>query len=216
RYNDDYHELIICLGSPKGQITQKAFVRLHIVAADRPDLVEPMFSGLAERFPEVTNWVWIVNPKKNNSYTDLPYRVWRGKHYITERLGGYDFQISPISFFQTNPRQAERLYQLVKDFLGQTLPEGQNQHPVIYDLYSGTGSIGIFVSDLADKIVGIEYVEEAIRDAKVNVELNGLENFAFYAGDMKKILTDELVAKEGKPNVIIADPPRAGMDPKVV
>ncbi|MEL7531131.1 MAG: 23S rRNA (uracil(1939)-C(5))-methyltransferase RlmD [Bacteroidota bacterium] len=187
-----------------------------IVADDRLDLVDPMFSHLVERFPQVTNWVWIVNPKKNNSYTDLPYRIWRGEPFITEKLGEYQFRISPVSFFQTNPRQAERLYGVVKDFLKETLPTDQSQHPVIYDLYSGTGSIGIFVSELAQKVVGIEYVEDAIRDARVNVELNELPNFSFYAGDMKKILTDELVSREGSPNLIIADPPRAGMDPKVV
>ncbi|MFK7922121.1 MAG: 23S rRNA (uracil(1939)-C(5))-methyltransferase RlmD [Bacteroidia bacterium] len=187
-----------------------------IVADDRLDLVEPVFTHLAERFPQVTNWVWVVNPKKNNSYTDLPYRIWQGSPFITEELGGYQFRISPVSFFQTNPRQAERLYGVIKDFMAQSLPEGQSQHPVVYDLYSGTGSIGIFVSELAQKVVGIEYVEDAIKDARVNVELNDISNFSFYAGDMKKILTDELVDREGKPDLIIADPPRAGMDPKVV
>lgn len=187
-----------------------------IVADDSLDLIDPVFTHLMERFPQVTNWVWIVNPKKNNSYTDLPYRIWQGSPFITEKLGDYQFRISPVSFFQTNPRQAERLYGVVKDFMAQTLPEGQSQHPVVYDLYSGTGSIGIFVSELAQKVVGIEYVEDAIKDARVNIELNGLSNFSFYAGDMKKILTDELVDREGSPNVIIADPPRAGMDPKVV
>ncbi|MEM6342495.1 MAG: 23S rRNA (uracil(1939)-C(5))-methyltransferase RlmD [Bacteroidota bacterium] len=187
-----------------------------IVADDRLDLIDPLFSHLVERFPQVTNWVWIVNQKKNNSYTDLAYRLWRGEPFITEKLGQYSFRISPVSFFQTNPRQAERLYGVVKEFFEETLPEGQSQQPVLYDLYSGTGSIGIFVSKLAKKVVGIEYVEDAIRDARVNVELNELLNFSFYAGDMKKILTDELVSREGSPNVIIADPPRAGMDPKVV
>ena len=187
-----------------------------IVAEDRPDLINPLFQYLANEYPAVSSWVWIVNPKKNNSYTDLAFKVWQGEPYITEQLGSFQFRISPVSFFQTNPRQAKRLYDVVRSYLESTLPSPQSSHPVVYDLYSGTGSIGIYVSDLAQKIVGIEYVEDAIRDARINVQLNKLAHFSFYAGDMKKILTDELLEREGSPNVIIADPPRQGMDPKVV
>ena len=147
----------------------------------------------------------------------MDYHTWQGNPYIIEELGGFKFKIRPTSFFQTNPVQAEQLYNVVKAFLEETLPEGQTTHQTVYDLYSGTGSIGIFVSDLVEKIVGIEYVESAIEDARENVTLNNLDGkFSFYAGDMKDILNDELVSREGKPDVIIADPPRQGMVPKVV
>jgi 23S rRNA (uracil1939-C5)-methyltransferase len=147
----------------------------------------------------------------------LPYTVWKGPAYLTEQLGDFRFRISPTSFFQTNPSQAARLYEVVREFLAASLPKGQTQHGVVYDLYSGTGSIGIFVSKLARHIVGIEYVDSAVADAWENVRLNGLEDqFSFYAGDLQALLTEELTEKEGAPDVIIVDPPRAGMAPKVV
>lgn len=187
-----------------------------IVAEDDLSQVERLFKPLSEQFPEVTSWVWMHNPKLNNSFADLPYRVWKGPAYITENLGGFDFRISPTSFFQTNPKQADQLYGVVKRMLTEVLPEGQPKHNCVYDLYTGTGSIGIYVSELAKKIVGIEYVESSISDAWKNVKLNNLDHFSFYSGDMKKILTDELIQKEGKADVMICDPPRAGMDTKVV
>lgn len=187
-----------------------------IVAEDDLKQVERLFKPLSEQFKEVTSWVWMHNPKLNNSFGDLPYQVWQGQAYITEQLGGFDFRISPTSFFQTNPKQAGQLYSVVKKMLKEILPAGQEKHGRVYDLYAGTGSIGIYVSDLAEKIVGIEYVEASISDAWKNVQLNGLNHFSFYAGDMKKILNDELLQKEGKADVMICDPPRAGMDAKVV
>lgn len=187
-----------------------------IVGKDDPEMVGKIFTHLEGKFPEITNYLWIHNHKANSSFSDLPFRSWKGPEYITERLGFFDFRISPTSFFQTNPRQAGRLYGVVKDWLADSLPEGKEKHPVVYDLYSGTGSIGIFVAELAEKIVGVEYVESSIADAWENVKLNDLDHFAFYAGDMKKILTPEFVDMQGRPDVIIADPPRAGMDPKVV
>lgn len=187
-----------------------------IVAEDDLKQVERLFEPLSERFKEVTSWVWMHNPKLNNSFSDLPYQVWKGPAHITEQLGGFDFRISPTSFFQTNPKQADQLYSVVKRMLKEVLPENQDKHACVYDLYTGTGSLGIYVSDLAEKIVGIEYVETSISDAWKNVQINGLNNFAFYAGDMKKILNDELIQKEGKADVMICDPPRAGMDTKVV
>lgn len=187
-----------------------------IVSRNEPDTIDFIFTHLAERFPEITNLLWIHNDKANSSFSDLPFRAWKGTDYITERMGFFDFRISPTSFFQTNPRQAVRLYEVVKSWLKASLPEGKSRHEVVYDLYSGTGSIGIFVAELAAHIVGVEYVDPAVADARENVRLNGLEHFSFHAGDMKKILTPEFVEAEGRPDVIIADPPRAGMDPKVV
>ena len=188
-----------------------------IVAQNEPGIIDTIFNHLAEKFPQITQFVWIHNPKLNSSYGDLDYQVWRGEPYIIEKLGDYRFKIRPTSFFQTNPLQAEKLYGVVKAFLKETLAADQPSHDIIYDLYSGTGSIGIFVSKLAEKIVGIEYVQAAVDDARENVQLNQLDDkFSFYAGDMKDLLNDELIAKEGRPNVVIADPPRQGMVPKVV
>jgi 23S rRNA (uracil1939-C5)-methyltransferase len=187
-----------------------------IVADDDLKQVERLFKPLSEQFPEVSSWIWMHNPKLNNSFSDLPYQVWKGPAYITEQLGGFNFMISPTSFFQTNPKQADQLYGVVRRMLQEVLPEGQEKHNCVYDLYAGTGSIGIYVSELAEKIVGIEYVESSINDAWKNVKLNNLDHFSFYAGDMKKILSDELIGKEGKADVVICDPPRAGMDAAVV
>ncbi len=194
------------------------FMVILVVAEDDPNRIDEIFSHLSEQFPDITSFVWVHNQKLNSSYNDLPYRVWSGPAFLTEQLGGYDFRIRPISFFQTNPKQAEALYGVVRSFLQETLPAETDQHSVLYDLYSGTGSIGIFVEKLAQKIVGIEYVDSAVKDAWENVRINQLDEsrFSFYAGDMRKILVPELVQKEGKPDVIIADPPRQGMDAKVV
>ncbi len=187
-----------------------------IVGQDEPAEVDRIFRHIEALFPEISHFLWIHNSKVNSSFSDLPFRVWKGEEAITERLGAFDFRISPTSFFQTNPLQAAQLYGVVKTWLQASLPEGRARHRVVYDLYAGTGSIGIFVAGLAEKVVGVEYVEPAVADAWENARINGLAHFSFHAGDMKKILTPEFVAAQGRPDVIIADPPRAGMDPKVV
>ncbi|MEZ4775266.1 MAG: 23S rRNA (uracil(1939)-C(5))-methyltransferase RlmD [Bacteroidia bacterium] len=188
-----------------------------VVNGNDMEVIAPILSHLEARFPQITDFIWVDNHKVNSVYADLPFHVWKGKPYITERLGTYDFRIRATSFFQTNPKQAAVLYGVVKSFLTEALPEGQNRFQTIYDLYSGTGSIGIYVSPLAEKIVGIEYVNAAVEDAWENVRINNLENqFSFYAGDMKDLLNDDLINKEGRPEVIIADPPRQGMAPQVV
>jgi 23S rRNA (uracil1939-C5)-methyltransferase len=189
-----------------------------VVSENRPEQVETLFRHLEALFPEITSFIWVLNAKFNSVYNDQPYQVWKGPGYYTEKLGPYSFRVRPVSFFQPNPGQAERLYGLVKEMLQEALPPGQARHKTLYDLYSGTGSIGIFVSELAEKIVGVEYVESAVQDAWENVRLNQLpeSQFSFYAGDMKELLTSELVEREGTPDVIVADPPRQGMDPRVV
>lgn len=188
-----------------------------IVNGDSPEPIDRIFSHLEAVFPQITEFIWINNPKQNSSFSELPFTVWKGNPYITERLGNFDFRIRPTSFFQTNPRQAERLYEVVRNFMAECLPEGENKFQTVYDLYSGTGSIGIFISGLAEKVVGIEYVESAVEDARENVRINQPETaFSFYAGDMKDLLSDDLVATEGRPDMIIADPPRQGMAPQVV
>lgn len=181
-----------------------------IVGEEDEDRATTCLHFLAESFPFLTSLIWMVNTKQNPSYGDLQARVYKGPAFLTEKLGSYQFRISPNSFFQTNTIQAARLYGVVKEWLG------PQKHRVLWDLYCGAGSIGIFVSDLAEKIIGVEYVEAAVKDAWQNAQLNGLSHFEFLAGDMKHLLNDELVKRWGQPEVVITDPPRAGMDAKVV
>jgi 23S rRNA (uracil1939-C5)-methyltransferase len=189
-----------------------------VVAENKPEIIGEICSHLESLFPnEISSYIWIHSEKLNSSFSDLPFKDWKGPEHIIESLDGYDFRISPTSFFQTNPLQAKALYGVVRDWIKELLPKEKISWATVYHLYSGTGSIGIFVEKLAEKIVGIEYVQSSVDDAYKNVALNGLEGkFSFYAGDMKKLLDDELVAKEGRPELIITDPARAGMDPAVV
>jgi 23S rRNA (uracil1939-C5)-methyltransferase len=179
------------------------------VGDDDQGPIDLLFTHLEEKFPQITSLLWVHNHKLNASYHDLVARVWKGNPHIVEHLGPWKFRISPTSFFQTNTTQAKRLYDVVRDFVGE-------KTNVIYDLYCGAGSIGIYVSDLAEKIVGVEYVGAAIHDAYENCKLNDLQHLKFYSGDLKYILNQEFVAKEGRPDVIITDPPRGGMDEPVV
>ncbi len=179
--------------------------------------IDRIFEYVEENHPEVSSFLWIESQKLNSSFQDLSFHLWKGTPYITEQIGQYRFHISPTSFFQPNPAQAARFYGIIRSWAREMLPESTYRYRTIYDLYSGTGSIGIFISELAEKIVGIEYVQAAVDDAWRNVKLNQLEDkFSFYTGDMKEILRSEVAANEGKPDFVIADPPRQGMDPKVV
>lgn len=165
---------------------------------------------LLKQFPQITTLLYTINTKRNDSMQDLEPQVYFGNGYITERLEKFEFKISPKSFFQTNSKQAEVLYQVTRDFAELTGKE------VVYDLYCGTGSIGIFCSEQAKKIIGVEFVAEAIEDAKLNASLNGLTETAFFAGDVIKVCDDAFFETHGKPDVIITDPPRAGMHEKLV
>ncbi len=160
--------------------------------------------------PEITTLLYTINPKWNDTIYDLEPIIYFGEGFIIEKLGAYDFIISPKSFFQTNTEQAVQLYQITKDFAGLTGNE------ILYDLYCGTGSIGIFCSDGAKKIIGVELIEDAIQDARKNAALNKIENTAFFAGDVIKICNESFFAEHGKPDVVITDPPRAGMHEKLV
>lgn len=160
--------------------------------------------------PNITTLHYTINGKMNDSIHDLEVQEYFGKGYIEETLENFRFKISPKSFFQTNTYQAETLYQITRDFAGLT---GQE---VLYDLYCGTGSIGIFCSQSAKKVIGIEVVEEAIKDAVVNASMNGLDHCHFFAGDVATICTDAFFETHGKPDVIITDPPRAGMHEKLI
>ncbi len=188
-----------------------------IVGQDRPKDVRNIFSHLEELFPEITHQVWFLNEKKNNFYTDLEPRILKGSEYLKETIGPWRFRIRPTSFFQTNPKQAEVLYDVVKQFLHEAIGGDDQKTSALYDLYSGTGSIGIYLKPWAEKVVGIEYVESAVQDARDNLSENGLtDGFSFHAGDMKDLLTHDLIQKEGKPDVIVADPPRQGIAPQVI
>ena len=169
-----------------------------------------LLQHVADTFPEITSLLYVDNQKFNDTYNDLDLQVFKGNDHIYETMDGLKFKVGAKSFYQTNTEQAFRLYSVVRDFAGLTGGE------LVYDLYTGTGTIANFVSRYARKVVGIEYVPEAIEDAKVNSEINGISNTDFYAGDMKDILTDDFIAEHGRPDIIITDPPRAGMHPDVV
>ena len=171
---------------------------------------EKLFTHLLKEVPEITTLLYTINPKWNDSIYDLVPQVYFGSGYINEILGAFKFKISPKSFFQTNTRQAEKLYTVTRDFAALTGKE------IVYDLYCGTGSIGIFLSKGAKKIIGVEVIEDAIEDAKENAALNNIAHADFFAGDVIKICNDDFFALHGRPDVIITDPPRAGMHEKLV
>ncbi len=169
-----------------------------------------LMEALADRFPQITSLLYVDNQKCNDTFGDLKLTLYKGNDHIFEIMEGLRFKVGPKSFYQTNTDQAYHLYSVARQFAGLTGEE------VVYDLYTGTGTIANFVARSAKKVVGIEYVPEAIEDAKVNSDINGIGNTLFFAGDMKDILTDEFIAGHGRPDVIITDPPRAGMHPDVV
>ena len=178
----------------------------HEAESDRKALLD----HLLLKVPAITTLLYTINPKWNDTIYDLEPQVYFGKGFITEKLGHLEFMISPKSFFQTNTAQAVKLYSVTKDFANLSGSE------IVYDLYCGTGSIGLYVSDKAKKVIGVEVVADAIEDAKKNAALNGIEHADFYAGDVIKICNDEFFANHGKPDVVITDPPRAGMHDKLV
>lgn len=169
-----------------------------------------LLDAVAEEFPEITSLLYIVNQKPNDTITDQVVEVWKGNDHIFEEMEGLKFKIGPKSFYQTNSEQAYNLYKITRDFAGLTGNE------LVYDLYTGTGTIANFVSKQSKQVIGIEYVADAIEDAKVNSAINGIDNTLFFAGDMKDILTNEFIEQYGRPDVIITDPPRAGMHDDVI
>lgn len=171
---------------------------------------EDLLEAIANEFPQITSLLYIINQKANDTITDQEVLTWRGNNYIFEEMEGLKFMIGPKSFYQTNSEQAYNLYKITRDFAQLTGNE------LVYDLYTGTGTIANFVAKMSKKVVGIEYVADAIEDAKVNSVNNNIDNTLFYAGDMKDILTQEFINEHGRPDVIITDPPRAGMHADVV
>ncbi|MSP08210.1 MAG: 23S rRNA (uracil(1939)-C(5))-methyltransferase RlmD [Chitinophagaceae bacterium] len=181
-----------------------------ILGYDGGEKREALLNLFLKKFPQITTLLYTINEKRNDSMQDLVPQVYYGNGYITESLENFDFKISPKSFFQTNSKQAESLYQVTRSFAELTGKE------VVYDLYCGTGSIGIFCSQHAKKIIGVEVVADAIEDAKENARINNLTQTAFFAGDVIDICDDAFFDTHGKPDVIITDPPRAGMHDKLV
>ncbi len=169
-----------------------------------------LLDNLLEKVPSITTLLYTINKKWNDTIYDLTPQVYVGKGFVIEQLEEFKFKIGPKSFFQTNTQQAEKLYSITRDFAGLSGNE------IVYDLYCGTGSIGIFISKLAKKIIGVEVIAEAIEDAKVNAALNNITHADFFAGDVIKICDDDFFATHGRPDVIITDPPRAGMHEKLV
>ncbi len=178
----------------------------HEAESDRIELLNHLLAEV----PAITTLLYTINPKWNDSIYDLKPQVYFGNGYVMEKLNNLDFIISPKSFFQTNTLQAEKLYQVAENFAGLTGNE------IVYDLYCGTGSIGIFVSGRAKKIIGVEVVEEAVEDAYKNARLNNINHAHFFAGDVIKICNDDFFETHGRPDVVITDPPRAGMHQKLI
>lgn len=177
---------------------------------DEKEQQEDLLTAVATEFPQITSLLYIVNQKANDTITDQDVLVWKGNDCIYEEMEGLKFKIGPKSFYQTNSEQAYNLYKIARDFANLSGDE------LVYDLYTGTGTIANFVASKAKKVVGIEYVEDAILDARVNSQINKIDNTLFYAGDMKDILTQDFINEHGRPDVIITDPPRAGMHDDVI
>ena len=174
------------------------------------DKSKELLQYVADSFPQITSLMYLDNQKCNDTIGDQDIKVFKGNDHIYLLMEDLKFKVGPKSFYQTNTEQAYHLYCVAREFAGLTGSE------LVYDLYTGTGTIANFVSRKARKVIGIEYVPEAIEDAKINSDVNGISNTLFYAGDMKDILTDEFIAEHGRPDVIITDPPRAGMHPDVI
>jgi 23S rRNA (uracil1939-C5)-methyltransferase len=169
-----------------------------------------LLQDIADKFPQITSLLYVDNQKCNDTFGDLDIQVFKGNDHIYETMENLKFKVGPKSFYQTNTDQAYHLYSVAREFANLSGNE------LVYDLYTGTGTIANFIARSAKKVIGIEYVPEAIEDAKVNSSINHIDNTLFYAGDMKDILNDEFIKEHGRPDVIITDPPRAGMHPDVV
>ena len=181
-----------------------------VFGEDNETAIADVMGAVKEQFPQITSLMYVVNLKVNDSLTDQEFILYSGRDYIEEEMEGLKFRVGAKSFYQTNSEQAYELYKVARNFAGLTGKE------LVYDLYTGTGTIANFVARQAREVIGIEYVPEAIEDAKLNSRINGIENTKFFAGDMKDVLTGEFVAYHGIPDVMIVDPPRAGMHEDVV
>lgn len=181
-----------------------------VFGEDDRERINTLLNAVAEEFPEITSLLYVVNTKVNDTIADQEIILFKGREFIEEEMESLKFRVGPKSFYQTNSRQAHRLYSVAREFARLTGDE------LVYDLYTGTGTIACFIAPKARHVVGIEYVPEAIEDAKINAAVNGLDNTEFYAGDMKNVLTADFIEAHGRPDVMIVDPPRAGMHEDVV
>ncbi len=181
-----------------------------LVVSKRTKEVMQMMEFLTIKFPMISSLQYVINQKLNDTITNLDIILYKGTPYICENMEDLTFKVGPVSFFQTNSQQAYKLYSIAREFAA------ISQNDIVYDLYTGTGTIANFIARKAKKVVGIEYVDAAIEDARENSSINGIQNTLFYAGDIAKVLTPEFINENGIPNIIITDPPRAGMHPKVI
>ena len=193
------------------------FMVIIIINEENSIVRNELIPALSEKFPQIISIMLVINPKFNDTISDLPFECLKGDPYLIEtmkspRIGFEDlsFRDGPVSFFQTNVYQAERLYKAAFDLADVSGDE------LMYDLYTGTGTIALYFSRFVKKVVGIEYVEEAIADARINAQINNIDNATFYAGDMAKVLDDAFIVENGTPDIIVTDPPRAGMADKVI
>lgn len=198
-------------------------VQFHYDEPGDEEKAKDLLEHIATAFPQITSLIYVDNQKGNDTIGDMELTTYKGTDFIYETMEGLKFKVGPKSFYQTNTEQAYHLYEVAREFaLDQTASglsngnETSEAKPLVYDLYTGTGTIANFVARHAKKVVGIEYVPEAIEDAKINSQINGIDNTEFFAGDMKDILTPEFIKVHGRPDIIITDPPRAGMHPDVV
>lgn len=192
----------------RNSVIDEWMVILQVASED--EKIFGLLEHLKVNFPQITSLQYVVNDKINETFHELEVKLYSGEAFIMEEMEGIKFKVGPKSFYQTNAPQAYELYKIARDFAGLTGKE------VVYDLYTGTGTIANFIAKNAKEVVGLEYVEDAIEDAKVNSEINGITNTSFYAGDMKDLLNDDFMSQHAKPDVIITDPPRAGMHESVV
>ena len=199
---------VIFRNSQSGELM--VIFQFHYDETGGADDAKALLQHIADKFPEITSLLYLDNQKCNDTIGDQEILTFKGTDHIYELMEDLRFKVGPKSFYQTNTEQAYHLYSVVRELAGLTGSE------LVYDLYTGTGTIANFVAKKARKVIGIEYVPEAIEDAKVNSDINGITNTLFFAGDMKDILNDDFIALHGRPDVIITDPPRAGMHPDVV
>jgi 23S rRNA (uracil1939-C5)-methyltransferase len=185
-------------------------MQFRIETPEEKEQAMALMQHLADTFPEITSLLYVDNHKCNDTFGDQEVHCFKGTDFIYETMEDLKFKVGPKSFYQTNTDQAYELYSVARNFAGLTGEE------LVYDLYTGTGTIANFVAKKAKKVIGIEYVPEAIEDAKVNSQINGIDNTLFYAGDMKDILNRDFIEEHGRPDVIITDPPRAGMHQDVI
>lgn len=214
KYNIPFFDLIEQKGLLRNLIIRNnlkgEFMVIVAFHRDEPEIIRGLLGAIAKEFPQVVSLMYVINPKANDTLNDLNVKLFMGSDHLVEEMDGLKFRISPKSFFQTNTRQACTLYSTVREFAD------LKGNEILYDLYTGTGTIALFMARSCRKVIGLEYVDEAVDDAIINAEINGIENASFFSGDIRELLNDRLMNDFGYPDVIITDPPRTGMHADVV